>query len=92
MLRQQVGQQARHPLAVADEISGGEQQEQPPADEASEPMSYAQVADLITKADSPIALDLARDSIPAVADEKQQGELNQLASKRLAELQKGGAQ
>lgn len=75
--------------------SGIDERDDPPppdAEGARESMTYAQVADLINKADSPIALDMARDSIPAVADEKQQAELNQLASKRLAELQKGGAQ
>lgn len=77
--------------ADTGEISGGEQDDQAPADDAGEPMSYAEVADLITKADSPIALDLARDSIPAVADQKQQAELNQLAAKRLAELNKAAA-
>lgn len=78
--------------ADTGEITGAEHDEQPSDDDAGEPMTYAAVADLINKADSPIALDMARDSIPAVADEKQQAELNQLASKRLAELQKGGAQ
>ena len=77
--------------ADTGEISGGEHDEKPPNDDTGEPMTYAAVAELITKADSPIALDLARDSIPAVADQKQQGELNQLAAKRLAELNKAAA-
>ena len=94
--RADVGLPQDTPLTIdADtgEITGGEHDEQPPdAELVRESLTYAQVADLINKADSPIALDMARDSIPAVADEKQQAELNQLASKRLAELQKGGAQ
>lgn len=73
--------------ADTGEITGAEHDEQPSDDDAGEPMTYAAVADLINKADSPIALDMARDSIPAVADEKQRAELNQLAAKRLKELQ-----
>lgn len=92
--RADVGLPQDTPLTIdADtgEISGGEHDEKPPADDTGEPMTYAAVAELITKADSPIALDLARDSIPAVADAKQQAELNQLAAKRLAELNKAAA-
>lgn len=95
-----ISSEAIHARAVnidADtgEITGGGDDERgqdepaaPPAPEpALDPMTYAQVADMLSKADSPIALDIARDSIPAVADAKQQAELHQKAAQRLKELQ-----
>ena len=42
---------------------------------------------LIDAADTPVALDIARDSIPAVADEQQQAELHARAAARLKALQ-----
>ena len=53
-----------------------------------EAMTYAQVADAINKAPSADALDMARDLIRAVPDEKQQAELHQLAAKRLEAISK----
>jgi recombination protein RecT len=52
-------------------------------------MTYAAVADALNAAADTDALDAARDLIRSVRNEQQQGELHQLASKRLAEI--GGA-
>ena len=51
-------------------------------------MTYAQVADRIRSAIDKDTLDMARDMISAVPDEKQQAELHQLAAKKLEAISK----
>ena len=53
-----------------------------------EAMTYAQVADRIRSASDKDTLDIARDLISAVPDEKQQAELHQLAAKKLEAISK----
>ena len=80
-------------MVTLDEIRG--EPAAPAADPAPttapavEPPTYAEVAELIAKADSLEALDFARSHIAQVADETQQAELNTEAGKRLKEI-KGG--
>ena len=56
--------------------------------EVIEAMTYAQVADRIRSASDKDTLDMARDLISAVPDEKQQAELHQLAAKKLEAISK----
>ena len=56
--------------------------------EVIEAMTYAQVADRIRSASDKDTLDIARDLISAVPDEKQQAELHQLAAKKLEAISK----
>ena len=56
--------------------------------EVIEAMTYAQVANRIHSASDKDTLDIARDLISAVPDEKQQAELHQLAAKRLEAISK----
>jgi hypothetical protein len=51
-------------------------------------MNFAQVADQIAKAKDTDALDLARDLIGSVGNDQQQAELNALAARRFAEINK----
>ena len=55
-------------------------------------MTFAQVADALQKAANTDGLDMARDLIRSVQDEKQQAELHQIASRRLSELQPQAAE
>lgn len=82
---------ARAVDAEAIDRSTGEIAEPTTAEElaASEDgMTYAQVADRIRSASDEDALDMARDLIRAVPDEKQQAELHQLAAKKLDAISK----
>ena len=56
--------------------------------EVIEAMTYAQVANRIHSASDKDTLDMARDLIRAVPDEKQQAELHQLAAKKLEAISK----
>lgn len=51
-----------------------------------DPLTYAVVADAMTKATTPIEIDAARALIPRVVDAMQQAELNAMATKRTAEI------
>lgn len=63
----------------------GDPFDQPPTVEA---MTFAQVADLIAKAQDAESLDFARGHINRVGDDQQQAELNAMASRRFAEIGK----
>lgn len=82
--RADIGLAQENPLTIDSETG----EITPPGDARDgDPMTADQVAALIDAADSPVALDIARDSIPAVADEQQQAELHARAAARLKALQ-----
>jgi hypothetical protein len=58
------------------------------AEEQPKFLTYAEVADGLTKATTPLELDAARALIPRVEDAAQQAELNAMATRRTAEITK----
>lgn len=75
----------KHPLTVEQEAAI-RNVPKPDVTDAAPKFTYAQVAERITAATDADALAIARDIIPAVADEQQRNDLHQLADGRETEL------
>lgn len=73
-------------IPLAEETPKPAQQDQPTDQQETKAVTYAEVMDGITNAESLEALDFQRSRIKQVADEAQQAELNVAAAKRVKEL------